>query len=328
VDPLTVILVLLAVAFAGGTAVLTARSSRGGSGASVRARSLMATVGAGNRHVEPVGRDQAVGAPPVTSVVLTPSSPPRVRIPESERLPAENGLAEVAAGGVDVADRLERIEDRLTGIERGLVERLEVLRVETRAGREQLGSTLATVDARQVTVFERLRADLASNLSGGGSSLNDGGLRERRTEATMDLYANVARLESSLAQVTNPILLPGEAYAPPVELPPESFAWENWKDVGERAFALADGFSVQRLCLTDPTRQELSAFITMLRGALTRAIYPNLVPDPTPRQLEALAGALGSLASELPRARRALEAEFRALGDNSGGDGSRTNSTN
>ncbi|MBA3415590.1 MAG: hypothetical protein H0U10_10240, partial [Chloroflexia bacterium] len=108
-------------------------------------------------------------------------------------------------------------------------------------------------------------------------------------------------------------LLPGEAYAPPVEFLPEALAWENWKDVGERAFSLADAFSAQRLCLSDLARQELAAFITTLRGALTRAVYPNLVPDPTPEQLDALRSALGSLAAELPRVRRTLEAEFRSL---------------
>ncbi|CAA9576851.1 MAG: hypothetical protein AVDCRST_MAG59-4225, partial [uncultured Thermomicrobiales bacterium] len=181
------------------------------------------------------------------------------------------------------------------------------------AGRESIRAIIATADARQVAGLERLRSDIVGFLPGVGAATPDGGLWERRAEAAMGVYAGVARLESSLAQVTNPILLPGEAYAPPVEFLPESLAWENWKDVGERAFSLADAISAQRLCFSDPTRQELTAFITTLRGALTRAIYPNLVPDPTPEQLDGLRSALGALAGELPRVRRALETEFRSL---------------
>jgi len=256
-------------------------------------------------------------------------APPQfIQVPEiADRSPLRN-LGEEPSVDAKLAERLDRIEERLASVERLLRLQLDAMREELRLGRDSMGSVIASVEARQVSAIERLRSDVMGQISGDGGSPSDGGLQERRAEATMGLYAGVARLESALAQVTNPILLPGEAYAPPVEFLPEALAWENWKDVGERAFSLADAFSTQRLCFTDPTRQELAAFVTTLRGSLTRAIYPNLVPDPTPEQLDALRSALGALAAELPRVRRALETEFRSLSSAGEPTGTRTDRPN
>ena len=44
--------------------------------------------------------------------------------------------------------------------------------------------------------------------------------------------------------MTNPILLPGEPYAPPAEFLPEALIWENWNEVGERAFSLCGGLQL------------------------------------------------------------------------------------
>ena len=128
-----------------------------------------------------------------------------------------------------------------------------------------------------------------------------------------ELYVRLARLEAAVAAVTNPILLPGEPYAPPAEFLADALAWENWKDVGERAFAFADHVNTQQLYLTEPTRQEVVAFVRALRGLLTRSVYPNLRPDPSPAELQALRAALDQLAAELPRVRARLAAESRSF---------------
>ena len=96
--------------------------------------------------------------------------------------------------------------------------------------------------------------------------------RDRRAEIISELYARLARLETALSAVTNPVLLPGEPYSPPAEFLTEALIWENWNEVGERAFALADAYSAQRVYLTEQTREELGAFVTALRVTLTRSI--------------------------------------------------------
>lgn len=311
-DPLIIALIVLVLAVIGGASVVASRSSGGWGGRVLRPRTSLAVVG-GGRVLETNPRSGAGAAVP-SDLPANPVGPVRTAsLPLAGASPHPEVLGDASSAVTKLVDRLDRIEERLGGFERQVALHLDAAREESRAGRESIRSIIATADARQVAGLERLRSDIAGFLPGVGTATPDSGLWERRADAAMGVYAGVARLESSLAQVTNPILLPGEAYAPPVEFLPESLAWENWKDVGERAFSLADAISAQRLCFSDPTRQELTAFITTLRGALTRAIYPNLVPDPTPEQLDGLRSALGALAGELPRVRRALETEFRSL---------------
>ncbi len=63
--------------------------------------------------------------------------------------------------------------------------------------------------------------------------------------------------------------------------------------------------------LSEKTREELGAFVTALRVTLTRSIYPNLHADADTTQQAALRAALEQVALELPRVRRALDAEYR-----------------
>ncbi len=217
--------------------------------------------------------------------------------------------------------RLARLEERLDGTDRGVRDEAAALRrsldeLTTAVGaiRASLATEIAGLDARQSAALERIRTELAEAAVVRSNEPAPVRANERRAECAADLYARVARLESAIAQVTNPVLLPGEAYAPPAEFLPESLAWENWKDVGERAFALADGFSAQRIYLSDGARTEVAGFVTTLRGVLTRVVYPNLAVDATPAQLAALRGALATLAAELPSVRRALEQEYRTAG--------------
>jgi hypothetical protein len=236
------------------------------------------------------------------------------------RIDPPAAVPQPAAPQFDIAiERMQaRMDARFDALERDLRARFEGVAREVGANRDAIGTALHGFDSRQAATLGHFRTELAPLLarSGNGAPL----VRERRAEAAAELYALAARLESAISQVTNPVLLPGEAYAPPVDFYAEALTWENWKDVGERAFALADAFSARRLFLTEPTACAVAAFITTLRGVLTRSVYPNLGPDATPQQLDALRSAMGALAAELPRLRKALEGEFRsASGDTTTG---------
>jgi len=218
-----------------------------------------------------------------------------------------------------VREELARLAERLEGQGAVLAERLEALARDVGSAREEERQRQAAVDARQEAALERLRAEVAAGLAARDAALAARDERltrlrlgERRAEAAAELYGRLARLEAAVAAVTNPILLPGEPYAPPAEFLPDALAWENWKDVGERAFAFADQFNTQRLLLGAPARDEVAAFVTELRGVLTSSVYPNLRPDAGDAQLAALRSALDRLAARLPQVRERLAGEYRA----------------
>jgi hypothetical protein len=201
-----------------------------------------------------------------------------------------------------VLERLDHIEDQLAALRRELERQQGAL---SRLGSDMRVQAEAE-DARQRVFLEQVRAEVTAFVAD-----RQGGFREHHADVSADLYARLARLESALAAVTNPILLPGEAYAPPAELPTEALIWENWNEVGERAFALADAYSAQRLYLSDRASADLGAFITALRILLTRSVYPNLQAHPDAAQQEALHGALQKIAAELPKMRESLDREFQ-----------------
>ena len=164
-------------------------------------------------------------------------------------------------------------------------------------------------EARREAAQERLRADLLAIVSR-LTFERQLAATPRRMETSAELYAHLARFEAALATVTNPILLPGEPYTPPAELPPESLIWENWNEVGERAFALAETYSAQRVHLSAQSRADVGAFVTTLRTLLTRSVYPNVQREADMAHQSALHGALAEIAAELPRIRDLLETEY------------------
>jgi hypothetical protein len=86
--------------------------------------------------------------------------------------------------------------------------------------------------------------------------------------------------------------------------------WENWNEVGERAFALAETYSAQRLHLSGQTRSDVGAFVTTLRTLLTRSVYPNVQGEADTTHQAALRAALAEIAAELPKVRDLLETEY------------------
>jgi hypothetical protein len=235
----------------------------------------------------------------------------------SSRLAADGpGLSETARLDLipnpveTLAARLDRFEERLDQIARAVDRHAAEIRQELWRAQSDRAQQVEVDDARRDVALERMRADLLATITRAAA---DGSSRpgSRRPDVSADLYARLARLEAALAAVTNPILLPGEVYSPPAEFLPEALVWENWNEVGERAFSLADAYSSQRLHLSDETRGEIEVFVTTLRALLTRSVYPNLQPEPDAAQQTALRSALEEIAGEFPKVRQRLEREYR-----------------
>jgi hypothetical protein len=216
---------------------------------------------------------------------------------------------------------LERARDDLRAAARE--QEAELARLQERRGEvvelvsRGLEQLKLDVQARQDAAVERLRSDLRQVPTTSGDA---GEWRERRAEVIAELYRRLAKVESTIAALTNPFLLPGEPYAVPTEFVAEALKWEHWKDVGDAAFAFADYFNQHRLQFDEAGCGEITRFIITLRETLTRSIYPNLQPTPSPEQLQTLRGALDRISGELPAIRRLVERQFRELFGVAGGE--------
>ena len=277
--------------------------------------------GATDNELEPTGTrspapDEMIEPPPApaTSIaVVRPSIVDRTPAPsveERRQMPEPVRLDVVPNPSETLEARLDRFEAQLDAIGRAVDRQAAEIGQELRRVRSEVYDRTEADETRRVAALERLRADLLAAVSRAAA---EGSSRTgtRRPDVSAELYARLARLEAALAAVTNPILLPGEAYAPPTELLPEALVWENWNEVGERAFSLADAYSAQRLHLSYETRGEVDEFVTRLRTLLTRSVYPNLQPEPDAVQQAALRVALEEIAAELSRVRQKLEWEYR-----------------
>ncbi len=295
---LVVIVLLIALAVLGGVAISMARAGEG---------------------TPPLPKlDRLRAALPVR---LDPAGSPAQAAPAG-------GVTGGAGGTRAVEVELRGLREDHRAAAQGLeaaVARLEtrVEQAQRRAGAEFESALMGALDGlrrdleatrtRHDAALERLHGELHGALS---RPMSDAGLapqRERRAEATAELYGRLARFEAAIAAVTNPVLLPGEPYTPPAELLPEALAWEHWKDVGERAFAFAEYFNAHRIDLAAPAARDAAAFLTALRELLTHDLYPNLRPNPSPEQLQTVRTALERLAQDLPVLRGRLEADYRRL---------------
>jgi hypothetical protein len=259
---------------------------------------------AGDGMIESTLAGPTATLPPAMDVPSSRLAADRTGLPESTRLDLVPNAAETLAA------RLDRFEERLDQIARAVDGHAAEIGQELRRAWSDRAQQAEADDARRDLALERLRADLLATLTRAAA---DGSSRpgSRHADVSADLYARLARLEAALAAVTNPILLPGEAYSPPAEFLPEALVWENWNEVGERAFSLADAYSSQRLHLSEETRGEIEVFVTTLRALLTRSVYPNLQPEPDAAQQTALRSALEEIAGEFPQIRQQLEREYR-----------------
>lgn len=286
----------------------SAPALRTSGGASTAEREVDATSGRGSVSdgmVEPTQASPTAGErPTILDIRSSQLVAERAGLPEAARLDHVPNAVETLAA------RLDRFEERLDQIARAVDRHAAEIGQELRRARLDRAHQVETEDAHRDAAMERLRADLLAALT---RAAGDGGSRpgSRRPDVSADLYARLARLEAALAAVTNPILLPGEAYVPPAEFLPEALIWENWNEVGERAFSLAEAYSSQRLHLSEETRDDIELFVTTLRTLLTRSVYPNLQLEPDAAQQAALRSALEEIAGEMPKLREKLEREYR-----------------
>jgi hypothetical protein len=135
---------------------------------------------------------------------------------------------------------------------------------------------------------------------------------ERQGRALADLYGHLARVESALAAVMNPMLLPGEDLTMPADLPAEALVWSNWNGVGDQAYAFGNVFNENRLLLESSTGDEIAAFISLLRQGLTGRIYPAIRNgNPSADQVAQLRAGLQTIVDALPAVRRRIEDAYR-----------------
>ncbi len=260
-----------------------------------------APVSGGDGNVSSVDQFAARVSPPSRfSAAVTPSfvdfpATPTTSYPMSAASPLE-----------PVGTQLERLDTKLTQLTQSIDRHEAAIASLLRQGMTDLAHRAAADDARSDAAVERLRADVLAALAARRADTD----RTRRKDVCAELYVTLARFETALSAVSNPVLLPGEPYAIPDELPASALVWENWNDVGERVFVLADTFNAQRLHLSQQTRGDLGLFLTKLRTQLTGTIYPNLQSNVGSSQHLALRKALKEIAEGLREARETLEREY------------------
>jgi len=184
--------------------------------------------------------------------------------------------------------------------------RIEASSDETPRISAQVSEEIAGVREHHRVEIERLQVSLESVRERAGS------YGERRGVALADLYGCLARVEAALAAVVNPMLLPGEPLSIPCELPAEAMVWNNWGDVGERAYGLGNVFNENRLVLDGATGDAIAEFIATLRQGLTGSVYPNVrIAKPSADQLAQMRSGLEAIVAELPKVRRTIEDAYR-----------------
>lgn len=184
--------------------------------------------------------------------------------------------------------------------------RIEANSVDTPRLSEELERSIEEHAAAHRRDLEIVRKDLTAVRQSAGSR------GERRNEALAELYSHLARVESALAGVVNPMLLPGEPLTLPGELHPEALTWDNWSDVGERAYAFGEAFNQHRLVLDPETVNEIGGFIATLRQGLTGSVYPTVRGEqPTAAQLAQMRAGLEAIVAALPGVRTRIELAYR-----------------
>lgn len=262
-----------------------------------------------SRPVSPVGSRRVIDVAPEVAKPVASRYELAAREETNTRLDALT--TEIRSTLATGDDRALQLNAQLEALHRGVQDRLDLIARESNERWAELANRQAMLEARQEAATERLRADMARHFVDHDRKRVEERYSAERATVAAELYATLARLESAIAAVTNPVLLPGEPYEPPVDFLPEALVWDNWKEVGERAFDFADLYSARRLYLSETARRQAGAFVGELRGQLTEAIYPNLRPNASPAQRDRLRLALGVLAVRFPEVRTCFEHDFR-----------------
>jgi hypothetical protein len=228
----------------------------------------------------------------------------------SERRELDRLWNEARAVAAEVDNGLARLRERRDAVlaeAEALASRVRDELAKAETARRLGETTLAELERGR----ERLAA--LSSRADDGAAVVQAGAQAERAETIAELYRRLARVETTLAALTAPILLPGERFVVPEEFPPEALRWENWKEVGESAYALGDYFHGRRLLLEGETAEAMGGCLSTLRVALTEQVYPNLHALPSPEDADALRAGLARIAAELAAVRARLEADYRRL---------------
>lgn len=232
---------------------------------------------------------------PIETGVVMPSIPPSSTIDdEMIRSLREEVLGELRTA----AGRSREFDARLARIEHQATTAPDLS--------AEVHSAIEELRVRQQGDIERIEVSLRS------VHVRAGSYGQRRGEALASLYASLARVESSLSSVVNPMLLPGESLSLPAELPVEAMTWGTWSDAGEAAYTFGDVFNQNRLLLDPGTAEEIGRFIATLRQALTGSVYPTVRDGkPSAERLAQMRAGLESIVAALPVVRRQIEAAYR-----------------
>ncbi len=249
---------------------------------------------------------------PADERVAGPESvPPSQQAMERQLMLADTRLRELA-------EELRGDLSRAAGLSREFDTRLTRLEEEIAAARslpETVDRTVHEVETRTIRKISKLRTRLDT------VRLAETTHGTRRSEAISELYSRLARTDAALATVVNPMLLPGEPLRVPETLFDDTLVWENWADVGERAYEFGEAFNQNRLLLAEDTAARIEEFIRTLREALTDSIYPVVRHNaPTPAQKAQLRSGLVRAVESIAPIRRELEEAYRAATADTGPD--------
>ena len=238
----------------------------------------------------------------------------RIADSEAEARERANTLRELYD---DYRDQLKTLQQRQIDLETTLTEvKSDARAAEQERDRlfDQIRRSGQQLDERIDALAER-EAELAApkppaQLTAGAGDAS-GRLTARRAEILGALYERLAKVEFSIVSLTNPVLLPGESFSVPGDLPPELMEWDNWREVGETSFALGEYFNQHRIQLDVTTARAIEAGIAMVRSTLTQEVYPSLSDAPANERQTRIREALDNL-TIIPRLRRYLESQYRA----------------
>jgi hypothetical protein len=281
--------------------------------------------GAGYFFVRETGWDNArlwLTAPRQLRGIITPadddttrdartSTPERQQRPDLR--PAELGRMPLALDESALRSLREELQGELTraaGITRDFDARLTRLEADLSTSLhlpDEIGRTVQDVEVRTRRRLTKLRSEVRT------TRMVESSFGQRRSEALADLYRKLAQVESTLAAVVNPMLLPGEPLNVPEELYDDTLEWSNWSDVGERAFSFGQVFNQSRFLLEPQLADQIERFIATFRQALTGTVYPVVQNEGrTKAQIAQMRHGLGTIIEALPPVRREIEAAYRA----------------
>lgn len=224
---------------------------------------------------------------------------------------------------------LTRLRSELRSVLGSFGQEIEKLNIEVQTAREAVQSvsdelirqetnTAVQTVKRQSTAVELFESAVAAAIVRVNSVTGAVGpgerdlLRDRQVTALAGLAQRASRLETAIAAVVHPQLLPGEAFVLPEHVPGDALRWEAWQSVGDAVFALADLFALERAILPGAVSIRLGAAMTVVRMVMTNELYPGLKMSAMSERDEVVRKCAGQLAATVAEVQGALRAGIEA----------------